>query len=321
MSFLLRLELGAVAALFSLGALLWANIRFPGSRATRWNARAFQATQIVFLMTALMDWAYGPYLASPFGLAWMGYPLIALPYAFAALALWWSLHDPRRYGALVLLAGAEFVSIIPILIWIEDRITFSFLAHGTIIALMSSALSTFVLVGFLIQDVPDLTSRHGRIVFLRREVLLRALPSLAQVFGLRYEAPRSILEAGSLEGTLAGGHLGVDSSPSLWPPRYRLRLRFDPEPHAGKGQDAGAGAWPPPSSGTSPVARALAGGWRVLDAGSGRALEYVSNKEMPFEEAQLAAMIDELTGRLAPSDGAHDASEAREETHAHDPAN
>ena len=302
MSFLLRLELGVLLALFSLGALLWANVRYPGAGAKRWNARAFQATQVLFLMTALMDWAYGPFLASPFGLAWMGYRVVLVPYAFAALALWWSLGDPRRYGALVVLAGIEFVSIIPILIWIEDRISFSFLEHGTIIALMSSAFSIFVLVGFLIQDVPPLTSRRGRIVFLRREGLLAALPSLGEARGLTYEAPRSILEAGSLEGRVSGGHLRVDTSPSLWPPRYRLRLSFD----------AGVAAVSTPKAPRPAINLALGGGWQIHDVGQLRSLEYASNKEMPFEEAALAAIIDELTGRRTPVPLEHEPREPHE---------
>jgi hypothetical protein len=302
MSFLMRPELAGLVTLLGLSALLWANIRFPGRRASRWNTLAFQLTQLLFLLTLLMDWAYGPFLASPLGLAWMGYRVMLVPYVFAALALGWSVRGPARYGPLILLTGAEISSIVPILLWVENRITFSFLEHGTILALMSSAVSLFILTGFLIQDVPPQTSRRGRIVFSRRERTLDALPRIAQALGLDYEGPRSILEVGSLEGALAGGRLRVDSSPSLRPPRYRLQIIFVPSPTRSPGDAPDAEPTALPEA-KGAIARAETAGWSSHLAGARRSLEYQSNKEMPFGEDELGAMIAELTRTPEPSQG------------------
>jgi|GEM_PF-5405825 len=274
-SFLGLLTFGALGALVFFGVHLWRNARYPGPAAATWNARVFGTAQALVAVGALLDWAYGPYLLSPFGLATLGQPLLLLPSLGALLLLAWSRLFPGAYGVLFLVAGVQFFSFVPILLVLEQRLTVSFLAHGTVLTLGASAVSLFALVGNLMQDVAPPETWRGRVMLLHREGAYAALKAVAADLGLTWSPPRSILELGSVSGTVGPAAVTIDSSPRLWPPRYRVRVRVE-----------GSGplpATPPPAP------------WSLSGRPGERVAAIESPREMPFDEASLRGILAYLS--------------------------
>lgn len=276
MSFLATLGAGVLVTIGAVGAFLWLNIRRPGAPAQAWNRRAFLVVQLVHLSSFLMDWAYGPFLVSPLAMARMGYPELSLPFLLSVVMLILHANRPDRYGWLALLGGLQFLTWIPLLLWVEAHINVSFLENGTMVALSSSGLSLFVLVGYMIQDVPPPESWRGRIVYLRRERALAAIEALAAEHGLRYAPPRTILELGSIEGQIGARPIRVDTTPSLLPPRYRLAVEV--------------GGW----SAEAPSPE-LPEGWRLSRSAGWLRAEHLSPSAMPFERTDLNDMMTRLS--------------------------
>jgi hypothetical protein len=278
----IALLLGTLAVALALVVFLWANLRFAGPAMARWNGRLFNLLQALFLATFLMDWAYGSILLSPFGIVLMGFVSPLVPFALAGAMLAWHAQRPGRYYALALLNAAQAACLVPLVLHLEQKIMVSFLAAGTVTAAVASTVSLFVLVGFLIQDIPPLDSWAGRFVFLRRDRAYLALPRLSARLGLAYRPPRSILELGEARGAYGGGQLRIDTTPRLWPLRYRMRVAY----------------LAPSLDPARPVS--LPAGWTFHVAPGERGATWLSIREMPFEEADLEGIIAELTATDAP---------------------
>jgi hypothetical protein len=275
-SFLATLGAGVLTVIGAVSAFLWLNIRRPGPLAQAWNRRAFALAQLVHLSSFLMDWAYGPFLVSPLAMSRMGYAELSLPFLLSVAMLILHANRPDRYGWLALLGGLQFLTWIPLLLWVEAHINVSFLENGTMVALSSSGLSLFVLVGYMIQDVPPPESWRGRIVYLRRERALAAIEALAEAHGLDYTPPRTILELGAAAGRIIARPVRIDTTPCLRPPRYRLAIE--------------TGGW----SDAAPAPE-LPEGWRLTRTATWLRAEYLSPSAMPFVQADL----DDIMTRLS----------------------
>ena len=274
--FLWTLTLGVVVALAAAALHLWRNVRYPGPPARRWNARVFAACQLVVAACALVDWAYGPFLLSPLGLAFLGQPLLLVPSALAVGLLTWQHLFPQAYGVLFVGGGLQVVSVIPILLLLEQRLTVSFLSHGTVLTLVASLAAQFALVGQMMQDVGPPGTWRARVMLLRRERAYAGLQAVAAALGLRWEPPRSILELGSARGQVNGRTVVVDSSPRLWPPRYRVEVRAEGGPGV-------------PPTAAAPVP------WVVSASARGLAARVESAHDMPIDEGSLGAILAYLT--------------------------
>jgi hypothetical protein len=272
--FLLWLLGGVAGAVLLVGLHLWRNVRWPGPAARRWNQRAFALCQGVGAACALADWAYGPFLLSPLGLAFLGQPLLLVPSALALALLLWQHLVPGAYGVLFAGASLQTLVVVPILLVLERRLTMSFLSYGTLLALTASLASLFALVGELVQDVGPPDSWRGRVMLLHREGAYAGLQAVAAAFGLRWEPPRSILELGSARGRVNGLDVVIDSRPRLWPPRYRVEVRVTGGPPAGL-------AGPPPAP------------WQAVPGA--RAARVESSRDMPIDQGSLFAILAHLT--------------------------
>lgn len=274
--FLFRLAFGSLAVLAFFGLHLWLNVRHPGAATRRWNSRLFALCQGAVAASAFLDWAYGPYLLSPLGLASLGQPLLLVPSLFALALLAWRHLFPGAYGVVSIGAALQFASVVPLLLLLERRLTVSFLATGTVLALGASAISLFVLSGDLVQDVAPPTTWRGRVTLLHRERAYAALQGVARSLGLTWRPPRTILELGSAHGHLGDLTVGIDSSPRLWPLRYRVEVRVQ-----------GAGGPLPAGPAPAPWQTAWRDGARIASVQSARA--------MPFDEDSLRAILAHLT--------------------------
>jgi hypothetical protein len=114
------------------------------------------------------------------------------------------------------------------------------------------------------------------VTLLHRERAYAALQAVACAFGLTWRPPRTILELGSVHGRLGELTVGIDSSPRLWPLRYRVEVRVE-----GVADPLPAGPAPAP--------------WQTAWQAGVRVASVESAREMPFDEDSLRAILAHLT--------------------------
>jgi hypothetical protein len=214
-----------VGLLSFAGALawtLWAVRRGPGARAaTLWTAAALEAG---VLGTLWLDWGYSWVEQTALHVALEQTVWVALPHALAVLVL----MGLARWGASFspwasVLAAAQAVLCIPILLRLEQTLSMSFLAAAPMAALYASVVAALLFLPAACAALPAAGTHWHRVAFGRREALLHAVEGLGDL-GLAIEGPATVLESGEAAGRLGEADVRVSTLPSLWPLSYGLTV-------------------------------------------------------------------------------------------------
>jgi hypothetical protein len=179
---------------------------------------------IFILCLCFFDAGYSWVDASPFDIAFTGYPEILFPYVLSPVII--SLVLIRRHWTALILNVFQIITIIPVLLWIELKTSLSFLNITIILFFYLSILGSFFMIPSALRLFPKPGSHWDRVIFGGRCMLIEGLKELANEKAWLYMPPDTILESGSLKGEIGGFPLIIDSLPQLVPPYYRVNFRI-----------------------------------------------------------------------------------------------
>ena len=286
------LGLVGVAALLAYVAVA---LRYPGGWADRAGRAAYVLANVVLVLLLWADWGRGAVEVTPLQLVVDGQWPVALPAVVAVVQL--VLLVAYGFDAVWLcfaLAGLGFVSFIPALVWIEDRLfdqglLLSFLTPAPVIGLVLSAAAPLFVAPAVAHKIPQRGTRLWNVAFGKRRGLLDGIRAAADRLGLEYGSPRSILEAGSAEGVSGGTRIAIDTPPCLWPFAYTVRISVAPHTSLERARTVLQAA------GLLPAEACL----RVV--GHRLVYEYRHATAIPLDGGAIATVVDALSPAVDPT--------------------
>lgn len=203
-------------------------LRAPDGQAPRMALIATWLAQVAFCGLYTVDWGYRFDVGSPLALIAAGQIELLVPLLPAAvIAL--TLPVQRARGALgaFSLSAVQLLALIPVLLILEDRTDASFLSAGTLGALALSITATVTSLCALLVYGARHEGRLRTIAFQDRRGVLDYLEDAAARWQVaRLGPPRTLLDAGALEGQIDGRDVSIDTRPSSRPIGYGLEARL-----------------------------------------------------------------------------------------------
>ncbi|NOZ02321.1 MAG: hypothetical protein GXP54_10590 [Deltaproteobacteria bacterium] len=216
---------GIACLVLGTGGTMWA-IRKGGwaVEATFWAAVVLD---LAVVSSLLFDWGYLWIDRTALSIALESNIWIALPHAMALttlmmLAVWGRSTAPWA----VVISSMQTVSFIPVIILVGLDVDTSFLEVAPMFALFSSLLSAFFFIPVASTAIPSKGGRLHDVAFGPRADLIDAIINLESI-GLSTWSPASVFESGSAAGTVGPSEVLLDTSPSMFPPAYALRIHWN----------------------------------------------------------------------------------------------
>ena len=220
---MLELLYGIVCLFAGISGLFWV-IR-DGGRAADWLVKFACFVQLVVVAMLFIDWGHSWVEMTAVSIVLSRFVWLGLPHALAIISVAGVLiYGAAFRGIAALLAIAQTILLIVVMLLAEQKIDLSFLAPVPLVSLYASAIAAFAFFGSSLVVLPDRKSFWYRFVFLPRENLVVEIGSLGRL-GLDVQPPPTVFECGSASGWMQGSMVHVSSEPSLWPLRYSLRVR------------------------------------------------------------------------------------------------
>ena len=184
--------------------------------------------EVLVILTIFLDWGYKWVDLRGYSIALQRNVWILLPQVLSGLVLVVLIGSRLKHSWLAFFIAILEIPLLFIMIYnVELDMDLSLLTPASVFCMVGSALAAILLIPTVVHTVPTKDSRWWKVVFGSREELFNDIKELSYKLGLKYNPPKTLLEAGSTQGELPTGYrIQVTTRPRMWPPDYAYQVEI-----------------------------------------------------------------------------------------------